>query len=164
MSADSRNKMLLQVINEAFVNVPFPKAEELAASGGDEASAEANAFRGKLWHELSAGFLHRNRDALFWFTPEAFHYYLPAYLTACVETEDINALYVHNVLSFLRPPENETLAHFRRERLSMLSHKQLDVLEKWLEWLRTRAVTGGVFEEELEDARKAVRQRSWETW
>ena len=156
--------MLLQMIKEAFSGVPLPKADNLAASGGAEAFEEANAFRGQPWQELDASFLHRYRDALFWFTPEAFHYYLPGFLAASIETEDANALYVHNVLSFLRPPGSENLVRFRRERLSMLSSSQLRVLEKWLEWLRTQAIAGGVYEEELNEACEVVRFRAWETW
>lgn len=68
----------------------------------DQASAD---FIGRKWFEMPIDILIRHRDRLSWMTPEAFHFYLPAFLLAVIhEREQVDVLH-ENILSKLIPPD-----------------------------------------------------------
>src|SRR3712207_4128638 len=66
----------------AFPTEPVPSAESLTPLPHhlDDADIRA-AFGGRRWTEVPDYHVARSDTALRWFTPQAFHYYLPAYLT-----------------------------------------------------------------------------------
>jgi hypothetical protein len=151
------------MIEQAFAEGSPPAAQNLCATPDDESLEETEVFSGKQWRELDSDFLHRYRDALFWFTPEAFHYYLPAYLVAALVTGDENALYVHNLLFLIRPTRDDSLNEFRKERWEQLTDAQIQALESWLSWLLGKATPPGVFQREVQQALEKVRERYWWT-
>jgi hypothetical protein len=56
--------------------------------GNDDAHEMAVAFLGKPWATIAIQELFRHREMIFALTPAAYVAYLPAYLTACLATED----------------------------------------------------------------------------
>lgn len=80
------NAPLLARIHSAFADVPPPPDDRLVSDGGSylEGDAIRQAFRGRRWHEVPLDDLRREVAALYFFTPEAFRYYLPAFLAAAV--------------------------------------------------------------------------------
>ncbi len=56
--------------------------------GNDDAHEMAVAFLGKPWTTVAVQELFRHREMLFTLTPAAYVAYLPAYLIACLSTED----------------------------------------------------------------------------
>src|SRR6266436_2057798 len=76
------------VIREAFARVQYPGDWCLRGSNeGEEPFLLEEEFRGKTdWHALDGGFLDQAPagfgTALCFFSDEAFHFYLPAYLIA----------------------------------------------------------------------------------
>jgi len=155
------SKNVKELIEQVFPEVHPPVIEDLCEASGDEAHEETEVFEGKHWSELSPEFLHIYRDAIFWLTPEAFYYYLPAFMRASVITEDINALFVHSILQLLEPSYSDTSAAFRKKRWMLLSDEQIVVLEDWLHWLLDRATPQGVFEDEVMRAIQVVQNRYW---
>jgi hypothetical protein len=72
-------------IDEAFASTEYPGDDNLAydQSGRHiECSQVAVSFRGKKWRDLSADFVRENADALFFFSPAAYAYFLPAFIQA----------------------------------------------------------------------------------
>jgi hypothetical protein len=67
----------LRLIKEAFSHRCMPTlflvSEEWAAHESDDVMS----FWGKPWSCVTDSQLERHFDAIFWFTPEAFCYYLP---------------------------------------------------------------------------------------
>ena len=149
---------LIETIARAFANVPRPDDREYTSSPGGEALEESSEFFGKDWRALTPDFLHTYRDVLFWFNPSAFLYYLPAFLTAAIRSDDSNAIYVHTILQLLRKKEDDS---FSRERWMLLSEEQIRVLQEWLSWLLKQAPPGGVFEKEVTLAMEAISNRRW---
>lgn len=77
-------KEIQQAIFTAFDNVPYPGDDNIGNPlGRDDAENVAEAFRGLDWRSLA--FKRLNGIALLFMTPEALHYYLPAYLLSAVE-------------------------------------------------------------------------------
>jgi hypothetical protein len=94
-------------IEAAFADAPRPADDRLVihgdATSGDDAEIAA-AFRGKRWDELPLELLTYHHEALFFMTPEAYRYFLPAYLTACMGGVRRAGNIVSAVISSLTPP------------------------------------------------------------
>jgi hypothetical protein len=149
---------LRESIADAFAQVPRPAERDYTADVGGEGYEESSAFFGKRWQELAPDFLHTYRDVLFWFTPAAFHYYLPAFLRASLDTDDPNAIYVGTLLSLLRADAEDS---FSRARWGRLNDAQIAVLRDWLGWLAGKAPPDHVLEREVSEAMEAVSERYW---
>jgi hypothetical protein len=152
------SKNVEEQIVAAFADVPAPDEGRLH-DRSTEAAADCEPFQGKRWQEVPAEVLDRHQYALFWFTPEAYHYYLPAFLRAGLVAPD--AVFVLSILQQLMPTDNEARARFRQARWGRLSPAQLAALQQWLQWLHEQAPPGGVFQEEISDALNVVLDRHW---
>lgn len=79
-------------IHRAFDGIPRPTtiADMLAEPyrANDDAHEMAAAFLGKPWATIATQELFRHREMIFALTPAAYVAYLPAYLIACLATED----------------------------------------------------------------------------
>jgi hypothetical protein len=72
-------------IKKAFADVPHPDDDRLVDDPRHwEGGQFAREFAGKDWKTLPLEFLSDNLFSLHYFTPEAFRYYLPAYLLAAL--------------------------------------------------------------------------------
>lgn len=118
-------------IRAAFADVPRPPDTQFTDATSGEEYDEASAFFGKTPSQLEHGHLVAYREVLFWFTPEAFHYFLPAFLLQAVAREDPHALYVDLILQLLMDPDDA----FARARWRRLSEPQSVALRAWLQWL-----------------------------
>jgi hypothetical protein len=85
---------LKNLIRQAFADVPYPGDGHLVAHAnyGDEYTWTMEAFRGlDNWRTLEPVFLDNPLDgwgnALYFFTPAAFRFYLPAYLLADLDKQ-----------------------------------------------------------------------------
>lgn len=151
---------LLEIIEGAFENVERPDDKDYTSSKGGEAYEESSEFFGKDWQSLSPSFLEKYRGVLHWFTPEAFQYYLPAFLKTAVATNDQYALYVHTVLFLLRPgPDGHE--EFRKARWSRLTEKQIGALRAWLDWLLEKAVSDRILAAEVREALDVLDAQLW---
>ena len=87
----AENAGLVAQIESAFAATPYPGDDRICdPSPGDEEVAEyALEFRGARWDRLHPEFLAYHDAAISFFTPEAFRYFLPAYLIADLRAPDI---------------------------------------------------------------------------
>jgi signal transduction histidine kinase len=95
---------VIEEIERSFGATTYPGDDKIVydQSGGHLECAEVGAaFRGKRWQELSSSLLAREESALAFFTPEAFLYYLPAYLRATLQHREEMDLVLTNVVSRL---------------------------------------------------------------
>jgi Family of unknown function (DUF6714) len=75
-------------IASAFAATVHPGNDNLVATGAgiDPESREiADAFRDKRWQEVSSGMVRQYAEALPLLTPDAFRYFLPAYMMASID-------------------------------------------------------------------------------
>ena len=113
-SLSDEQKKLVETITEAFADLPYPGDDrlltELEVSESPEIRRE---FTGKDWREISPGigddeWMHWSPDSLNWLSPEAFRYYLPAYLISCIE-DAVNADVIpYTLISVLNPACEDT--------------------------------------------------------
>ena len=98
--ADSTKERLMA----AFAETPYPGNENLVIGGDPECRRVASAFEGKNWKEVTAEMLRTYGDALPLLTPAAFRYYLPAYMTGCVDAYYDVDVALDGVIFNLTPP------------------------------------------------------------
>jgi hypothetical protein len=68
-----------------------------------EGLAEAEHFIGKQWNEITINKLVKNSGVLFWFSDEAFCYYLPAFIVgSLVDSENAFDTYVDVIVGMLK--------------------------------------------------------------
>ncbi|EEF63272.1 DUF6714 family protein [Pedosphaera parvula] len=78
---------LKQSIEEAFADVTYPGDNNITRCPYNcrECRRIAEYFRGKQWTGYPVEELRNNNAALSLFTPQAFHYFLPAFMLASID-------------------------------------------------------------------------------
>jgi hypothetical protein len=69
----------------AFDVGSYPGDDHLVRGVDRESLEVAAAFRGKEWQHLGTSFVRENKEALPLLSEDAFRYYIPAYLVACLD-------------------------------------------------------------------------------
>lgn len=81
-------RKLKNQITMAFQDVPYPGDDNLVDRDPGGYNYEQNdledTFRGKHWQGLTLAVLHNSASSFF--TPEAFHFFLPAYLIVSIDS------------------------------------------------------------------------------
>ena len=94
---------------------------------------EALNFHGLSWEVMDSDFLVKNSDALYAVTPEAFCYYLPAFLVHGFEHRQTPPIYVDAILGMLdRSPNPDLWDDSFRRRWTLLHIDECQVVEKWI--------------------------------
>ncbi|MDX1991282.1 MAG: hypothetical protein SF029_02770 [bacterium] len=78
MFTKKRKAELRQKLEAEFGKMRYPGDDNLVNGYTGEHEEIAEAFRGKKWQELPVPFLSYHHEAVFFFTPQAYCYYLPA--------------------------------------------------------------------------------------
>jgi hypothetical protein len=145
------SSIVLEKLTSSFQTLPYPGDINLVYDNTGnhlECVEIQQAFAGKHWSELSQETLVRENSALSFLTPEAFRFYLPAYLsivvrefektdilpeatvqylTLPVEADDLNKL------SYVQQESNELqfeLSQFLIEELSRSNRKVHNFMER----------------------------------
>jgi hypothetical protein len=101
---------------------------------------EARQYNGKDWRELDAAFLKKNSDAIYAFTPEAFCYYLPAYLIAGMGRGQDATFLAGLVVGMLdRSPNPDFWDEFFLTRWCALREQECLAVQEWLVYLSESA-------------------------
>jgi hypothetical protein len=96
---------------------------------------EVMAFQGLRWQDVGFELVERCSDAVFWFAPEAFCYYLPGLLTASLAADSLDANACDALVGMLdRSPEPAYWDDFFAPRWTLLSAPELDAVDAWLAW------------------------------
>jgi hypothetical protein len=127
-------------VREAFGTEPLPSIYRSPRIG--EVENMRAELTGVPWQKLSADQLMRHRAALSMLNPEAFAYYLPAFLLAGIEIHDIRDA----VLNALAPQGgtkhlDATAPAVFAKLTSALTPPQKDAIRAWLRWARTQYVS-----------------------
>jgi uncharacterized protein DUF6714 len=95
-------------------------------------------FAGKRWADLDAETVERQYDALSFLTPEAFRYYLPAYMLGCLAWLRTAKNIDNSVVFHLDPPKSEDERPAFLEIASGFSSPQRAAIRLFLEYMRAR--------------------------
>lgn len=96
------NPSLVARINKAFEGMPFPAGQVVSVETQDDEGTTEH-FLGTRWQEHTPESL-QNFTALSFFTPEAFCYYLPAYMLAAMKQPRSGI--ADSLIEYLCPPKN----------------------------------------------------------
>jgi hypothetical protein len=103
-------------------------------------------FAGKHWKQIPIAVLVKHKDNLPFFTPEAYHFYLPAFLIAAIEYPKQVDVLRDNVIYSLTPPVNNPgfeavfslrVSMFTRQQAQavlnfFLNYTEIHSTEEWL--------------------------------
>jgi len=123
---------VLREVIDSFSDVAYPGDDRIVEgfSGEDlERQRIAEQFRGHRWAGMPLEVLIENTGALAFFTPEAFRYYLPAYILVALSLyEDANTIPSDLVSALTLPTEHDTA--LVREVLARVPGSAVEALEE----------------------------------
>src|SRR5262245_38370848 len=79
---------VIQMIEDAWRDVAYPGDREIFRSDSYDDEDIVNYFRGTTWRGHDPVKLRAHSSAFTFFTPEAFHYWLPAFMIAAIVSPD----------------------------------------------------------------------------
>jgi hypothetical protein len=148
---------LKQNIEVAFANVPYPGDNNITHCPYHcaECRRVAEYFKGKQWTGYPIEELRNNNVALSLFTPEAFQYFLPAFMLASIDSYEKGDI-IPDAIRFHFEYSHEAKGHFN-VRMSKLSPAQRKVIIDYLVYMEGKGAGSsehaiGVLSEESEFA------------
>jgi hypothetical protein len=132
---------LRREIEGAFANAKNLGDDKLVYdnSGGHlECNEVAAAFRGKHWKEIPLDVLRYHSSGLFFFTPEAYRFYLPAYLIAAALYHDEADTIPGSVVFSLIPPSDARDVQTYHRRMEGFTSSQRNAIKSFLEFLKAQ--------------------------
>lgn len=132
-------------IEAAFSSRPPPAAMSDSKQLSDVEYDEVMSFDGRRWQEIGFDQVSDCADAVFWFAPDAFAYYLPGFLAAGLRERRTDSNAYDALLGMLdRSPEPDYWDDFFRSRWTLLSADEIEAVRAWLDWFA--AIDPVVFE------------------
>lgn len=131
-------EIALDLIERAFAGRSRPPVMTDSMQLSDVEYAEVMSFEGLAWQDVTFEQVRVQADAVFWFAPEAFCYYLPGLLAAGLREgrSDTNA-YDALIGMLDRSPEPDGWDDFFQPRWTLLTAAELDAVAAWVMWLAT---------------------------
>src|SRR5258706_231926 len=133
------NEQLAEIVQKAFASSKYPGDDRLVYDNSGahlECNQVADAFRGRHWSDLPMSFLRSNADSIFFFTPEAYRFYLPAYLLAAIRSFREADIIPDNIVHSLTLPATERPGRQRFEaRVQEFNEQQRLAIKKFLKFL-----------------------------
>jgi hypothetical protein len=127
----------LDLINQAFANRAPPLVLTDSMQLSDLEYAEVISFQGVGWRDVTFAQVEQCADAVFWFSPEAFCYYLPGILAAGLRENRWDSNTYDSIIGCLdRSPEPDYWDDFFLPRWPLLSVAELDAVAAWVRWLQ----------------------------
>ncbi|HEY6167580.1 MAG TPA: DUF6714 family protein [Verrucomicrobiae bacterium] len=117
---------LKEKIAAAFTDVAQPADEAITRCPYQcfECTAVAGFFKGKKWPEITAADARHYHGALNVFTPEAFHYYVPAFMFASLDSNDRHDIIPDSIrYHFEFALEHREYFHIRMSKFSAAQKK-----------------------------------------
>ena len=138
---------LKEKILEAFADVSYPGDDQLVThSDCFERDAIRTFFKGKHWRDINLEWLNREYSqdpsaCLGFMTPQAFRYYLPAYLLISIDNFTESDVIPEATVWKLTAPEHAGSDMDRfMERMEGLTKKQVQAIRTFLEFWKAEHV------------------------
>jgi hypothetical protein len=129
---------LKEKIAAAFADVPQPGDDTITRCPYQcfECTAVAGFFKGKSWQDIAVADARHYHGALNVFTPEAFHYYLPAFMFASIDSYDKHDIIPDSIRYHLE--FNLEHRDYFNVRMSKFSPAQKRVITEFLRHMESR--------------------------
>ena len=129
--------MLTEKIEAAFADVLYPGDDNLTSNynplSANDDEGVADYFRQTSWRGHPVQELRYHSCALSFFTPAAFHYYLPAFLIADLEDPE-EADIITQSIQFDFGAASST----RADRMELISEPQIAALQSYIDYVIVR--------------------------
>ena len=123
---------LVETISKAWANVPYPGDQNIFTPDSYDDEGITDYFSGTTWKGHMVERLRSRCSALnVFFTPRAYHYWLPAYLIATVEDPLELSQGVQSLVASVTPGRGWKL----EEKMALLTNEQKLAVIKVLEYL-----------------------------
>ena len=125
---------IIDEITAAFGKLKCPP-DDLIVCGDDIESAETrDAFKGVHWKKVDSKFLfYKHSESLYFFTPMAFRFYLPAYMIVMLREFDKADIICDIVISSLTLCENNAFSN--KGVFEIFSQEQKQAVRLFLEYI-----------------------------
>ncbi|MHC4692285.1 MAG: DUF6714 family protein [Planctomycetota bacterium] len=140
---DERLQRLKDEIEGAFRDIPYPGDDNIAANKRDEYEEGLAEFKGKHWKDITFEFLvPYHKSSAHFLTPEAYRFYLPAYLMVVAEYYYESDALSGNIIRDLVLPDEGKYEKWKRncdefyERFEPLNAEQKRAIRSFLEFIR----------------------------
>lgn len=150
----------LQLIRDAFADRAPPTILTSSKQLTDVEYAEVMSFDQLDWQAVRFDLIERCADAVFWFAPEAFCYYLPGFLCAGLQENRTDTNTYDALIGMLdRSPEPDYWDDFFLPRWTLLSVGEIDAVSAWARWLLSvdPSVAGGKIAQRVQDTLTLLR-------
>jgi hypothetical protein len=135
MSQEQIEELRERIIT-VFPKVDPPLLEDITSHHCDECHEVRDDFHDVRWWAASTELIDENFDDLSLFTPEAYHYYLPAFLLRALDAFDPDSLVLQFCIYNLSPKETPIDDPWYRERLNQFYTEEASVISRFLEYIR----------------------------
>jgi hypothetical protein len=126
----------LDKIAEAFAHRAPPAVLTDSKQLSDFEYDEVMSFNGMRWQDITFSQIEQNPDAVFWFAPEAFCYYLPGILSAGLRENRCDTNAYDSLIGCLdRSPEPDYWDDFFLPRWTLLTVEETAAVAAWARWL-----------------------------
>lgn len=126
----------LAQIDRAFAKRSPPSVMTDSKQLSDAEYEEVMSFDGMRWQDVTFAQVQRCADAVFWFAPDAFCYYLPGFLAAGLKENRTDTNAYDSLIGCLdRSPEPDYWDDFFLPRWPLLSDAEVDAVAAWARWL-----------------------------
>ncbi len=124
------------LICTAFAARPTPETLTESTSLSTHEYEDLKFFQGKDWNALSGDDIQSHYEAIYWFAPKAFCYYLPGFLLAGIKENRPDLLVFDSILNMLdRSPNPYLWDEFFMHRWPLLSREECRAVKAWVYWL-----------------------------
>lgn len=144
----TKANLVKKQIEDAFAGVEYPGDDRIVSHKCWECDEVIALLKGKHWKTLPIASLAHRGSCLSLLSADAFHFFLPAALNACIDEPADAGIICESLILFLIPPELRRLpevpeqtqqaseAHrgYYLERLQRLSAPQKDAIRAVLEY------------------------------
>jgi hypothetical protein len=121
------------MISDVFPRGDPPAKEQLSDGDCEDSNWIRQDFYGVEWWKAEDNIIRNNFAQLPFFTPGAFHYYLPAYLLYVLDDLTDDDTVLEYLLYSLRPSERELSMKWLTERKQLFSENERNVLVSFLQ-------------------------------
>jgi hypothetical protein len=126
----------LDQISFAFVDRAPPSVMTTSLQLSDYEYQEVMSYAGLHWRDVTFDQVVQNSDAVFWFGPEAFCYYLPGILAAGLKDNRTDSNAYDSLIGMLdRSPEPDYWDDFFLPRWTLLTPAEVESVAAWARWL-----------------------------
>jgi hypothetical protein len=128
---------LKQTIAQTFADTPYPGHERIALHECEECEEIRQSFRGRTPDTLPDETIHSHFGSLPLLSPEAFRYFIPAYMRYSLEHPDSTV--AQFILYRLAPQDFDD---FDSERFRLFTPRERGAVIAFLEFLKSKQIEG----------------------